>query len=232
MKSQLFYEFNPKAVEVSQYFMFLKKLERETYNPERIRSQNPVIDVYFNQDIERTLKSAGFLLLYNLIEGTIRSSIQYIFDHISSKSVSFDDLRRDLKLIVLKNLRNKSPDKLIQSINQISLDIIAETFDANDIFSGNVDARKIKTLAKNYGFSSQSIPMTRDGADLLDIKRQRNDLAHGIKSFNEIGKEIPSEELFRIKNRVIIYLKYLIINIESYLENQDYLDKSSEKSSR
>ncbi len=228
MNSQLFYEFNPKAVEVSQYFMFLKKLEKETYERERITAQNPVIDVYFNEDIKLTLKSAGFLLLYNLIEGTIRSSIQHIFDHLSDHSVSFDDLNRDLKLIVLKNLKKQSPDKLIQNISQLSLDIIAETFDANDIVSGNVDARKIKDIAKNYGFSSQSVPMTRDGYDLRDIKDKRNDLAHGIKSFNEIGRDISSDELFRMKNRVIIYLKFFIVNIEDYLENRDYLDRSSD----
>ncbi len=190
MTSQLFYQFNPKAVEVSQYFMFFKKLEKETYERKRIQAQNPVIDVYFNQDIERTLKGAGFLLLYNLIEGTIRSAIEHIFAHISSHSVCFDDLNRDLKLIVLKNFKKKSPDKLIEQINQLSLDIISETFDANEIVSGNVDARKVRTLARNYGFSSQSSPMTYDGYDLLAIKTHRNDLAHGFKSFNEIGKDI------------------------------------------
>ena len=228
MTSELFETFNPKAVEVSQYFMFLKKLEKETYERERLKAQNPVIDVYFNQDIELTLRGAGFLLLYNLIEGTIRSAIEHIFAHISSKSVSFDDLNRDLKLIVLKNFKKTSPDQLIEQINQLSLDIIAETFDANDIVSGNVDARKIKTLAKNYGFSSQSSPMTRDGADLLVIKTHRNNLAHGFKSFNEIGRDRTSQDLFRMKNRVIIYLKYLIVNIENYLEHQDYLDPSSD----
>lgn len=222
MKSQLFYEFNPKAIEVNHYFRFLKKLENERGG---IKVKNPVIDVYFNNDIELTLRGAGFLLLYNLIEGTTRSAIEHIFDTISSKSVSFDDLNRDLKLIVLKNFKKKSPDKLIEQINELSLDIIAETFDANDIVSGNVDARKIKTLAETYGFSSQSSPIARDGYDLFTIKTHRKNLAHGFKSFNEIGRSYTTQDLFMIKNRVITYLTCFIINIENYLENQNYLNK-------
>ena len=224
MTSQLFYQFNPKAIEVNHYFRILKKLEKER---ESIKDQNPFIDVYLNDDIEFTLRGAGLLLLYNLIEGTIRSAIEHIFDHISSESVSFDDLNRDLKLIVLKNFKKKSPNKLIEQINQLSLDIISETFDANEIVAGNVDARKVRTLAQNYGFSSQSIPMARDGSDLLNIKTHRNNLAHGFKSFNETGRLYTSQELFRIKNRVIIYLIGFILNIENYLEHQDYLDPSS-----
>ncbi|BAI90284.1 hypothetical protein NIES39_E00500 [Arthrospira platensis NIES-39] len=48
-------------------------------------------------------------------------------------------------------------------------------------------------------------------------------MAHGLKSFNDIGKDTTDIELFEIKNRVIIYLREIIINIETYLANQEYL---------
>jgi len=49
-------------------------------------------------------------------------------------------------------------------------------------------------------------------------------LAQGFKSFKELGKNYTSQDLFKIKNRVIIYLKQILMNIKTYLENQDYLE--------
>lgn len=46
----------------------------------------------------------------------------------------------------------------------------------------------IKTIAKIYGFSAITDHDTRDGIDLLSIKKNRNDLAHGFLSFKEVGK--------------------------------------------
>jgi hypothetical protein len=79
-------------------------------------------------------------------------------------------------------------------------------------------------VAQKYGFSSRtSQPRTRDGIDLWTIKKHRNDLAHGCKSFNDIGRDRSATELFKIKNRVIIYLKEILINIDRYIERQEYL---------
>ncbi len=59
---------------------------------------------------------------------------------------------------------------------------------------------------------------------MLTIKANRNDLAHGIKSFTEVGRDQTTDELLEIKNKVIRYLKQILQNIETYLENAEYLD--------
>jgi DNA-binding phage protein len=58
------------------------------------------------------------------------------------------------------------------------------------------------------------------------IKNKRNDLAHGNKSFAEIGKDITVEELLKIKEEVTAYLEQILNNINQYITGQDYLDKS------
>jgi DNA-binding phage protein len=55
---------------------------------------------------------------------------------------------------------------------------------------------------------------------------KRNDLAHGNKSFAEIGKDITVEELLKIKEEVTAYLEQILNNINQYITGQDYLDKS------
>ena len=63
--------------------------------------------------------------------------------------------------------------------------------------------------------------------DLLTIKVNRNDLAHGIKSFIEVGRDKTADELLEIKDKTISYLRRILKNIEIYLDNQEYLDSNT-----
>jgi len=57
---------------------------------------------------------------------------------------------------------------------------LSASLDVEYHFSGNVDARLLKSIAELYGFSILADKArTRDGVDLLTIKTTRNDLAHG-----------------------------------------------------
>ncbi|MBE9036202.1 MAE_28990/MAE_18760 family HEPN-like nuclease [aff. Roholtiella sp. LEGE 12411] len=158
------------------------------------------------------------------IESTMRNAIQTIFDDIGNKDVSFDQLRLEIKKIILQNIKKRDVDKLLQEITIISIDIMKYGFSRDDLFSGNVDAREIKTIAKIYGFSAITDPDTRDGIDLLSIKKNRNDLAHGFLSFKEVGQNTSAENLVEISERVIKYLRQILENIDEYLVNQQYLD--------
>lgn len=91
-----------------------------------------------------------------------------------------------------------------------------------DLFSGNVDARKIRDTATEYGFSHLTdYAKTGHGLDLLIIKSNRNDLAHGYKSFAEVGKEETADELLEIKKKTVSYLREILQNIEQYLSKKN-----------
>ncbi len=180
-----------------------------------------------DSDLEKTLKASCFLLLYNLVESTMRNAIEAIFDELSTQGVSFDKVRPEIKKIVLRNIKKCNPDKLLISITTISIDIISACFDKEDLFSGNIDGKLIKDLASDYGFSYKTdARKTGNGKDLLTIKSNRNDLAHGIKSFSEVGREKSADELLMIKSKVINYLKQILLNLETYLDNKEYLNDS------
>ena len=218
-------DFNTRAQEVDDYFIFLESLIKQTTKlavadsagKDKIQSLNP--------ELAKTLKANGFLLLYNLVESTVRNAIEAIFDDLKNQAISFDKLKPKIKMIVLQNLKNRSPKKIHLQINQISLDIITATFDREELFSGNVDARLIKEIAEKYGFSCKTEPTkTKDGQNLRVVKSNRNDLAHGVKSFEEVGRDQTIEELLEIKEEVIEYLRQILENIKTYLDNQEYLD--------
>ncbi|MGK7903533.1 MAG: MAE_28990/MAE_18760 family HEPN-like nuclease [Hormoscilla sp.] len=228
MTSTLFQDFNERSQEVSKYFMFLKSLEQGTTKLSMEGKGGIPKIKEINSELIKTLKASGFLLLYNLVEATMRNAIEAIFDELQSQGVSYDRIRPELQKIVLKNLNKRNIDKILSNITDIAIDIIIAGFDKKDLFSGNIDARKIKQTANEYGFSYQTdYAKTGNGADLLSIKSNRNDLAHGYKSFTEVGKDKTADELLEIKKKTVSYLKEILQNIEQYLSNQEYLDSST-----
>ena len=67
--------------------------------------------------------------------------------------------------------------------------------------------------------------LRRQGTEnLLVVKSNRNDLAHGIKSFEEVGRDKTIEELLKIKEEALEYLRQILENIRDYLDNEKYLD--------
>ncbi|MBW4543023.1 MAG: hypothetical protein KME25_01020 [Symplocastrum torsivum CPER-KK1] len=231
MKPILFQDFNERAKEVSKYLIFIKNLEQETTQLSiGINAKNKIRKI--DSDLEKTLKAAGFLLLYNLIESTMRIAIETIFDELSKENVSFDDIRKELKLVIIKNIKdNHSPDNLLTNTKEIAVDIISASLDKGKLFSGNLDAKKIKNTAKIYGFSCKTnFRKTGDGSDLFTIKTNKKNLAHGLTSFKDAGKDVSADELLVIKKKVVCYLREILQNVETYLADKEYLDSSKKTS--
>ena len=216
-------DFDERAKDVSDYLCFLRDLEQG----EILLSKDGAISK-IDPELDKSLKATGFLLLYNLVESTMRYAIQSIFDEMSKKGVSFDQLKIEIKRIILQNVKKNVQEcgvnDFVEQIENIVKDIIQSGFNRDDLFSGNVDAKEIKNIAKKYGFSSKTDVATRDGIDLLSIKKNRNDLAHGVMSFKEVGQNTSAENLVEISERVIKYLRQILENIDEYLVKQEYLD--------
>lgn len=224
-------DFNTRVKEVDDYFIFLKSLIQKEIKLAVIDSKSEYKIASLDLDLAKTLKANGFLLLYNLIESTMRNAIEAIFDEFQTKGISFDKIKPGIKITILQNLqtcfKSSSPKNIHSKISQISIDIITATFERERIFSGNVDAKLIKETAENYGFShSTDCSKTKNGKNLLIVKVNRNDLAHGIKFFEEVGRDKTIEELLEIKEEVVEYLRQILKNIEDYLDNKEYLDST------
>ncbi|MGF1575623.1 MAG: MAE_28990/MAE_18760 family HEPN-like nuclease [Cyanophyceae cyanobacterium] len=214
---------------MSKYFILLKNLETSTTKLSMRDKQGNPIFREIDSELLKTLKASGFLLLYNLVEATMRNAIEAIFDELRSREIHYDHIRPELKKIVLKNLKKRNSDVIFSSIREISLDIITAGFDSKDLFSGNLDGKKIRQTAKEYGFSHLTdYSKTGNGNDLLTVKTNRNNLAHGFKSFTEVGREKTADDLLRIKNKVVKYLSQILTNIEQYLSTREYLNTPTE----
>jgi hypothetical protein len=201
--------FNERKGEIDGFFDHLSSFEKQNSN----------------QKLEQTLKASCFLLLYNLVESTLTQAITAIYDDLEEKKVEYCSIKEILKKRVVKNLVGKQDiDRLHDRFLQSGGNILVSGFNAVALFSGNVDARRVREIAQEYGFSDRINKKVKGAADdLLTIKTNRNDLAHGSKSFSEIGRDYTIEQLKEIKDSSIAYLDCILKNIENYIQEQEYL---------
>jgi hypothetical protein len=201
--------FNQRKTEIEEYFKFLNE-----YQPANA-----------DDNLFKILKSNLLIMLYNLIESSISNAIEEIHNNIYSNSISFNLLKEKIKSLVINNTKRVNSDKFVAKITDIATDIIKHTFKREELFNGNVDSRKIKKLSEQYGFNSNTdYARTKHGSYLVTIKDKRNDLAHGIYSFTEVGKEYAIQDLEDMTNTTICYISEIIENIENYLINKEYCE--------
>lgn len=216
-------EFETRAKEVEDYCEMISSLDQG----DRTTVQRPSDITGIGPDLMKTLKAATYLLFYNLIESTMRNAIQAIFDQLSEERISYTQVRIELKRVAIRNLKNissSSPDLHLQ-VADIARDIFEAGFNRQKLFSGNVDAKAIRETADEYGFSHLTDEsVTRGGSSLLKVKNYRNDLAHGLKTFAEVGRDVTQHDLLEEQNRIVVYLRQILNNVKSYLDNQEYLN--------
>ena len=73
-------DFHTRVQEVNQYFEFLNGLIEKTTKLEVLGDNGEKKIIVIDPDIAKTLKANAFLLLYNLVESTMRNAIEAIFD--------------------------------------------------------------------------------------------------------------------------------------------------------
>lgn len=221
-------EFETRVKEVDLYFKFLNELindNAQLYFSTRTRNKKRNVD----PELLKVLKANGFLLLYNLIEASAKKSIEKIFEKVSAENLQYKDFRDEVKVRWIdhnyKNFQQKGSKEIFRAIEKIASDTITITFDARKVISGNVDARKIREFAAAYGFSDRTHYQAKNGNRLLFVKTNRNDLAHGVVSFAECGRQHTFEDLDKTRKEVVVYMRGILKNVDEYITKRLYLKK-------
>jgi len=211
-------EYNKRLSEIDIYFDTLQLLDKGECKVvcTDILGQQTEKDIDVN--LSTILKANGFLLLYNLVEATIRNSINAIFVSVHSQNVTFKHLTDNLrKLWIKQEIKNiQHEDIFVLSKKILENELLQFKAECINI-SGNIDAQKIRDIAKQFGYQESG-----NGRDLVTIKEKRNKLAHGEYTFSEIGKDYTVRELIVFKNNTKNYLDDVLANIEQYINNEGY----------
>lgn len=160
-----------------------------------------------------------------VIESTIRNSINDIIESFHNNQITCKNSSEAVKTIwinqELRNLNAKKIDindlraKVVCILDKIVREEILTFKDTCITISGNLDAKKIREIAKIFGYAE-----SKNGSDLERIKTHRNNLAHGTFTFSDIGKQYAMNDLIKFKEETEKYLKDVLSKIDLYLKNK------------
>ena len=227
-------EFNKRVYEIDSFYEILGLIELES----------PKISAYdINESVEKiivinpakidTLRSTAYLLLYNLIESTVYNSITTIFDEIKDSRLKYFDIIYDVQKYWLNNIYKhddkKKKETIIETIMKIANQIFTDTIElaSTEInYGGSLDAQTIFATAKSMKIEVGNIRRIYDesihGQILIDVKKKRNWLAHGEKSFIEVGSSSTFSQLEDAKKYICDFLDEYIASVELYITNKHF----------
>lgn len=229
-------EFNKRVLEINSFYEILGiiELENPRITSHKVEGENILeIQLQINTPKIDTLRSTTYLLLYNLIESTVYNSVVSIFDEISDNGLKYFDIVEEVQKYWLNNLYKhddkKTKNTIVESIMNIAIQIFNNTIAlaSNEInYGGSLDAQTIFATAKSMRIDLKNVHKIYDknkhGQVLLEIKQKRNWLAHGEKSFIEVGSTSSLQQLKEAKDYVITFLDEFISSVEFYMKYQQY----------
>lgn len=216
-------EYKKRLSEVELYFKTIQLLDNGQCSIVCKDISGNVSTNDIDQELSKILKANGFLLLYNLIEATVRNSIVAIFNSITADKLTYKCLSENLKKLwvrqEIKEIRdfNQSKNKIFEISEKVLNDSLLDFKIECVNISGNIDAQSIRDIAKQFGYAE-----TSNGRDLLTIKEKRNKLAHGEFTFSEIGKEYTVGDLIKLKTDTVSYIEDVLKNVENFILDKKY----------
>ena len=226
-------DFNRRVAEVQKYFELVDKIEGIS----ALSAKSIVFpsgEYIVDSEIQKILHSHCYLLLYNLVESSIRNGITAIHDVILIDGLTYKDLSPKIKRLWLLNDKSKSfrdsyvkkdsvADNLQELIESVLDDEIVSLDPSNIPISGNLDAKTIKELIDMYGFfENLGVPSRKIDEILNFVVNIRCDLAHGNVSFSDASSQILWSKLVDDKDKLVKYLTHLLNNIDDYIEKKKY----------
>lgn len=220
------FEFGETKREVEIYFSYLEKIDRDGSCLSLLEGEDHVREP-FGREFRTILKANALLLLYNLVESTVQRSIEGIADAVGRERACYLDASAKLRQIwtraMVKRLRRASEDKWSKELSEIVEDCLKREvlqLNAREVlknYSGNIDADFVRIIAEDFGFTLDARQEAKGGIDLAHIKHSRNQLAHGVEKFTQVGGRLTVEELNDMKGRVICFLEDLIRSVDHYV---------------
>ena len=220
--------FDERKDEVNTYFEFINHVGIDHVGHKTIKFDS-VNSLTTTDKLNQVLKSNCILILYNLIEGIVTQSIIYVIDKINDKNLKYEELHSGIKHMMLRT----SSKKVTKDFSDMNLDLVRyidSVFD--EVFNVEFDKNiKKRILGGGGDFHDDfiiknskkiGIRFRRKENELRNIKNDRNDLAHGSKSYAECSHTKTLREIKKQKTKVFRYLDAYVKAVDKYVDDEKY----------
>lgn len=226
--------FEEGVEEIDQFFKLLIILEEDDLvlhrGSKKTHKSKRVDDNCF-----KIMKASAFLLLYNLVESSVRSSFELVYQSIKNDGLSMVHVNESFRDLWIRqgfssldgysaSPRNyqETAAKLIKGI--FDGDVV--DFDASKLpLSGNLDAEEIRKVCRKHGVPCFTHYASNGGSKMGLVRKQRNALAHGNVTFVEVGRQFTVNDLCGIKQQTVIFVRSILRNISNFNDQKNYLAK-------
>lgn len=219
--------FEERVAEIDLYFKMLAAFEE------------PDVQLYFphkharkyhlpNPDWLKTLKATAFLLIYNVVEASVRDGIGAIYERAKADGCTMENLEERIRKIwidqsfkdlkTIESFQQKGHELVRMALERTVADLRKDRIPV----SGNLDDAKIRDLCDKHGMTFSRQRVATMGSKLSTVKAKRNALAHGNESFAECGRQFTVSDLLEIKRQAERYIRGVLATIKRYVNSGKY----------
>ncbi len=226
---------NQRDLEIRAYLDFLKvAVERRAM----LSARDGELQFPLTLELTHSLKANLVLLLYSAMEATLVQLLDEMHDAIGANCSSADALNAQLLRVVLRTVKKDSKSTVLSSASPLHTSLFQYWMDdwksrtsgkdkRVDGISGSVDSLVFYEQLKKFGVVAQTTN-DRPPAHLTDIalqkvKTNRNELAHGEKSFTDLGRDLAVPTLETDSFAVFDTLRKIAAEVDNYLLDRRYL---------
>ena len=188
------------------------------------------------------LKASVFVHLYNLIESVVKACLEQVAEEIHSNGLTYRDLSEEWQRCwvqqVAKSDELLNPEKRLNALLTMCNQLLAqETVVIKPKFSGgSLDDNRIEDLLRRHGISL-SIPsklrelikrhVVDQNGPMKVVRLRRNELAHGLASFGDCGRDVTIRDLREWSAIVFWYLRELVTQFERHLASGEFKQRDT-----
>ena len=185
-------------------------------------------------DTFKAMKATAFLMLYNVIEATIVGAMAELYKTIEREGCKLPDVSEKVQDLWIDQRFWISPHEAKPATyRKRAAQMLRETMEGTRLIldpkqlplSGNIDGQIVRDLCEKHGCKLRIHYRARGGAELGTVKAQRNDLAHGNKTFVECGRDYGVSDIGRIAGECFNFLGGFIRSVGRFVDAGGYRAK-------
>lgn len=228
-------EFRARCKEIIAYLRMVRFIEQSGTT---ITNRDGRVEYPIDLQTRHVLKASVYLHLYNLIESTVTACLKRVASEIEDTRVRYDCLTIEWQTALLQTIgktnESLNPESRLQNLRAIVDRIVSgDPISFEPAFSrgGNLDDRQIAGLLKRTGIQLTLPPrlQTQVKKHVLDkkgpislVKVRRNELAHGLVSFGDCGRDVTVADLRSWTCTVIAYVSRLVAVFTDFVDNRRF----------
>ncbi len=226
--------FRDRCREISHYLDLLQFVEE---SGSEVVSRDGVKRFSMDTTTRHVMKATVFLHLYNLIESVVQKCLERIAQEISDGRLTFGDVSAEWQRCWIQGVGKTdeplNPAKRLEALLYMC-DRLLERHPMvvqPKLPSGSLDDERIYAALRHHGINLKisarlntavKRPVLNRSGLLKLVRKRRNDLAHGLASFGDCGRDVSIRELRGWSAIVFWYLRQVIMQFEQHLAAGDF----------